>query len=190
MTEIVCALLTLCAQPDPQKTRVYKQAAEMDYGPWIAATVGVAKGNVTPKGIVIRVHREPHAYVLFDTELLRVSAAWTGGWLQLAGRAYADDSNDYPWIKGDVQLETAVTPGWAREGVLDDPRPGPRDGPLPRDWARFRGLYVNQDRVVLSYTVGAVPVLETHGLEVRGGAVIALFYLPAGRISYDFAAPS
>ena len=29
-----------------------------------------------------------------------------------------------------------------------------------------------------------------HYPEVRGGAVIALFYLPAGRISYDFAAPS
>ena len=29
-----------------------------------------------------------------------------------------------------------------------------------------------------------------HYPEVRGGAVIALFYLPAGRISYDFEAPA
>ncbi|MGY8635459.1 DUF4863 family protein [Bradyrhizobium sp. 14AA] len=29
-----------------------------------------------------------------------------------------------------------------------------------------------------------------HYPEVKGGAVIALFYLPAGRISYDFAPPS
>jgi hypothetical protein len=29
-----------------------------------------------------------------------------------------------------------------------------------------------------------------HYPEVRGGAVIALFYLPAGRISYDFAGPN
>ncbi|MGY4326952.1 hypothetical protein ACVWWG_001369 [Bradyrhizobium sp. LB7.2] len=29
-----------------------------------------------------------------------------------------------------------------------------------------------------------------HFPEVRGGAVIALFYLPAGRISYDFEAPA
>jgi hypothetical protein len=29
-----------------------------------------------------------------------------------------------------------------------------------------------------------------HYPEVKGGAVIALFYLPAGRISYDFQAPS
>src|SRR6185436_20498673 len=138
-----CALLTLLAQPDPQKTRVYKQAAEMDYGPCIAATVGIAKDNITPKGLVIRVDKEKQAYVLFDTELLRVSAAWTGGWLQLAGRAYADDSNDYPWMKGELQFTTPVAPGWARGATLEDPRPVPRDGPLPRDWARFRGLYVN-----------------------------------------------
>ncbi|HVE42679.1 MAG TPA: DUF6797 domain-containing protein [Planctomycetota bacterium] len=160
----LCALLTLCcAQPDPQKTRVYKQAAEMDYGPCIAATVGVAKDNITPKGIVIRVDREKQAYVLFDTELLRVSAAWTGGWLQLAGRAYADDSNDYPWIKGELAFSSPLSPGWAREGSLEDPRPAPRDGPLPRDWAKFRGHYVDGERVVLSYTVGAVPVLESYG---------------------------
>ncbi|MGY4285150.1 hypothetical protein ACVWXO_004370 [Bradyrhizobium sp. LM2.7] len=29
-----------------------------------------------------------------------------------------------------------------------------------------------------------------HYPEVRGGAVIALFYLPAGRISYHFKAPA
>lgn len=29
-----------------------------------------------------------------------------------------------------------------------------------------------------------------HYPEVRGGAVIALFYLPAGRISYNFKAPA
>jgi hypothetical protein len=29
-----------------------------------------------------------------------------------------------------------------------------------------------------------------HYPEVRGGAVIALFYLPAGRISYDFKVPA
>jgi hypothetical protein len=29
-----------------------------------------------------------------------------------------------------------------------------------------------------------------HYPEVKGGALIALFYLPAGRISYDVAAPA
>jgi len=167
----LCAILTVFAQPDPKKTRVFKQAAEMDYGPCIAATVGIAKDNITPKGLVIRVDREKQAYVLFDTELLRVTAAWTGTWLQLAGRVYADDSNDYPWIGAEPQLSTAAGPGWARGEDLADPRPTPRDGPLPADWARYRGLYLNGEKVVLRYTVGAVPILELHGVEKRGDGI-------------------
>ena len=170
-TLVLCSILTICPQPDPKKTRVYKQAAEMDYGPCIAATVGIAKDNVTPKGLVIRVDKERQAYVLFDTELLRVTAAWTGGWLQLAGRAYADDSNDYPWKGGELSFSTSVGPGWAKGEQLADPRPKPADGPLPADWARFRGVYLNGEHVVLSYTVGAVPVLEMFGVEKRGESV-------------------
>ncbi len=166
MTWLLCSMLLLTPlQPDPKKTRVFKQAAEMDYGACIAATVGVEKDNVTPKGLVIRVDREKEAYVLFDTELLRVSAAWTGGWLQLAGRAYADDSNDYSWMKGDLVYATARAPGWASEGSFKDPRPEPGDGPLPRSWARYSGLYVNGPQTVIAYTVGSCPVLELHGYE-------------------------
>jgi len=164
----ICAALALCDPQDPKKARVFKQAAEMDYGPWIAATVGAGKDNVTPKGIVIRVDPEKQAYVLFDTELLRVSAAWTGGWLHLAGRVYADDSNDYSLVKGEIQYSSLVRPGWGKGANLDDPRTEPRDGPLPADWAKFRGLYLHGERIVLSYTVGSCAVLESHGLERQG----------------------
>jgi hypothetical protein len=170
-TFVLCSILTICPQPDPKKTRVYKQAAEMDYGPCIAATVGIAKDNVTPKGLVIRVDKERQAYVLFDTELLRVTAAWTGGWLQLAGRAYADDSNDYSWMGGVPSFSTPVGPGWAKGELLSDPRPKPGDGPLPADWAKFLGVYLHGEKVVLRYTVGAVPVLELFGVETMGESV-------------------
>jgi sugar lactone lactonase YvrE len=168
---VMCGILAICAQPDPNKTRVYKQAAEMDYGPCIAATVGIAKDNITPKGLVIRVDREKQAYVLFDTELLRVTAAWTGGWLQLAGRVYADDSNDYPWIGAEPTFFSPVGPGWAKGDSLADPRPKPGDGPLPADWARFKGLYLHGEKVVVSYTVGDVPILELFGLERQGDGI-------------------
>jgi hypothetical protein len=168
MTSTVAALacsLLLPLQDAPKKTRVFRQAAEMDYGACIAATVGVEKDHVVPKGLVIRVSKDPEACVLFDTELLRVAAAWTGGWLHLAGRAYADDSNDFPWMKGEGVLSTARAPGWAKDGSFEDPRPAPGDGPLPRDWARYRGLYVHGDRVVIAYSVGGREILESPGFE-------------------------
>src|SRR5205085_1326764 len=54
-------------------------------------------------------------------------------------------------------------PGWAKPGTDDfkDPRPEPY-GPLPRDWARFKGLYLSGNQVVLSYTVGDCLVQEHH----------------------------
>ena len=172
---MICLLLAIAVQTAPAeektpfKTRVYKQAAEMDYGSWIAATVGAGKDNTVYKGLVISLDPEKNTNVLFDTELLRVAAVWTGGWLDLASRAYADDSNDYCWIRGSVQARTAVAPGWGFDGRLDDPR-DPKDGPLPRAWAHWKGLYRHGRRVVLSYTVGAVDVLDSFSLE--NGAVV------------------
>src|SRR5688572_9978956 len=173
MISLLAAALAVQTPPveekSPFKARVYKQAAEMDYGSWIAATVGAGKDNTVYKGIVISLDPEKTANVLFDTELLRVAAVWTGGWLDLASRAYADDSNDYCWIRGSVRARTAVAPGWGFEGRLDDPR-DPKDGPLPRAWGRWKGLYRHGRRVVLSYTVGGVDVLD--GFTLENGVVV------------------
>jgi hypothetical protein len=171
-------LLATPLQHDPRKTRIFRQAAEMEYGPCIAATVGVQKDNVVPKGLVIRLDREKQAYLLFDTELLRVAAAWTGGWLHLAGRAYADDSNDYPWFAGELAFDTARAPGWASSGDFKDPRPAPGDGPLPRAWARYDGLYLHGDTVTLAYTVQGVKVLESPRFE--NGAFVRRIRIEAG----------
>jgi glucose/arabinose dehydrogenase len=59
-----------------------------------------------------------------------------------------------------------MNPGVSRGGSLADPRndPGhPKLGPLPREHGHYRGLYVNGDRVVLSYTAGGGGVLELPG---------------------------
>ena len=166
MNTLLIALAALVAQDAEEKTpfkvRLFKQAAEMDYGPFLAVTVGTAKADVVAKGVVIPLDAEKSVNVLFDTELCRVAAVWSGGWLDLGGRAFADDSNDFSWIRGKVLLRTPKGPGWARDGAFEDPRPAPGDGPLPRDWARFKGLFRCGDRVVLSYSVGDVAVLESH----------------------------
>ena len=66
---------------------------------------------------------------------------------------------------GSVGGGDAMAPGWAgKAGTLDDPRVL-QQGPLPKDWAHYEGLYVNGDQVVLSYTVGGIKVLELPGVE-------------------------
>ena len=64
--------------------------------------------------------------------------------------------------------------GGAKGDDLADPRPASpfaanlHLGPLPKDWAHYKGLYRNGDQVVLAYTVGGCEVLETPSLAGTG----------------------
>ena len=77
-------------------------------------------------------------------------------------------------------MATSIGPGWAgpnSQGFNDvrlQGRDGRRYGPLPRSWARYRGLYHHGNQVILSYTVGDVPVLDEDrlsGIVYRGDLI-------------------
>ena len=67
-------------------------------------------------------------------------------------------------------------PGWSKAGSFSDPRELPKVfgastvpyGPLPKEWAQYRGLYRNGERVTVWYTVGAAEILECPGIEGEG----------------------
>jgi PA14 domain len=138
-----------------------------NYGMYYTATVKASNGNTTNKGITIKVGTtERPANICFDPELMRYSVAWTGGWLRLPnGR---DGLEGQPSVEGAESFSTRPqSPGWANKGEFKDPRPKPF-GPLPSDWADYRGLYLNGDKVILSYVVGQTSVLELPGMETAG----------------------
>ena len=107
-----------------------------------------------------------NASICFDTERLRVAAAWTGGFIKLpTGR---DGLQGVPQITGDLAFHTPMSPGWAGlKNEWKEPNPPVVNGedvyskgPIPREWAKWRGHYTHGDSVILSYTVGASSVLE------------------------------
>ncbi|MBI1374832.1 MAG: hypothetical protein GC159_19105 [Phycisphaera sp.] len=166
-------------KPDAKGQPAGKQAwLEMDYGPYITSTVEAPEpeGNFAFKGVTVPLADD--ASVVFDTDTLRYAAGWDGP-LGLYGVVFDGKHWAYPKTEGDVVFATPMGPGWAKPGetsaaafkdvrfVGHDDR---RYGPLPRDWAQWKGLYLYNDRVVLSYTVGDVAVLETPGLEKAGDA--------------------
>jgi len=119
------------------------------------------------KGLNIKLG--PNASVCFDTERLRMAAGWTGGFLKLpAGR---DGLQGVPQVIGNIAFRTSMSPGWAGpKGEWTEAEPPVikgndiySSGPLPRNWAKWRGHYAHGDQVVLSYTVGASEVLEHPG---------------------------
>jgi hypothetical protein len=158
----------------------------MDHGPFYS---GVFNGrDISLKGIAIKLGSGGQGGVVFDTLTMRYGDGWTGGFITIGGERTLG-CNSVPL--GEIAFSTQVGPGWAKEGTFDAPRPryesktgvdknrgiashdGIADGPLPRDWAKYRGLFRNGQNVVLSYSVGTANVLDLPGLEQRDG--LALF---------------
>ena len=127
--------------------------------------------NVAMKGLAIRVMPEGIANVLFDTDLLRMAAGWTGGYISTKGVAFDGGHGSHPSIVGEQKFGTRQGPGWANaKGEFTDPRTEPF-GPLPEDWCRWDGLYVNGPHTVLSYTVLGTKIYEQPGMFGQAGEV-------------------
>lgn len=146
----------------------------MDYGPFLTASIGVpgVRTNIAYKGIAVNLGRShegaANEAIVFDTDLLRYAAGWTGDFVALRGLVYDGEHWTYPRLEGTPVFTHPPSPGWASaDGEWADPRPEPF-GPLPRDWAHWKGLHRHGDIVVFSYTVGGRGVLDRPSLERHG----------------------
>lgn len=110
--------------------------------------------NYVFRGKVISLGKDKKVSICYDVEHMRVAGAWVG-----KPMAWSADKNMGPTVEGEMLFSTKPGPGWAKDGKWADPRIG-KEGPLPRDWAHYKGLYVHGDKVVLSYSVGDMDVLE------------------------------
>jgi hypothetical protein len=153
----------------------------MDYGPSLMNTyeVGGPGPNIAYKGIALRLDAgaggvsRGKSWALFDHDTLRFAAAWTGdGFIDWKGIHFNGQHQVHPKLIGERHVENPVGPGWAdpASGSFHDPRFLGRDqrpyGPLPRPWARFKGVYAYGDQTVLAYSVGDAPILELAGAEL------------------------
>ena len=125
--------------------------------------------NTAMKGFAIRVGKD--ANVLWDSDLLRMAAGWTGGYISTRGVAFDGGHGQHPKIEGEQKFGTAVGPGWAdAKGSFTDSRTEPF-GPLPDSWCRWDGMYVHGMDVVLAYTVHGTKIHEQPGSLAADGQV-------------------
>jgi hypothetical protein len=137
----------------------------MQHGPALMTTFeGGGRTGTTCKGLVVKLG--DRGAIAFDTELLRVAAAWTDGWLRLRGTAYDGSHGPMPSLRGHKVFETRPTPGWANGGSFADPRAIPY-GPLPREHGRYRGMWLHGDQVIVGYRVGDMDVREGYAIDGR-----------------------
>lgn len=59
---------------------------DMDHGPFVSSTISNDPLSIRSifvyKGIAVRVGDDEEAVMVFDTDLLRMASAWTGGFLK------------------------------------------------------------------------------------------------------------
>jgi hypothetical protein len=142
------------------------------------------------KGVTINLGSD--ATVCFDTERLRMAIGWRGGFVKLPTGREGLEGVASP--VGDIAFKSDVLPGWAdANGKFIEPKPPVKDGrelvsfgPLPKSWAKWRGLYVHGKQVILSYTVGNAGVLELPSFDPASGAFVRTFHFegaaPAQRL--------
>ena len=182
---IVPALLSVSTFP-----ALAGKSDDMDYGRFLSATFLNAEGKSTldgkgcaaNKGVAVKLGADAHAAMLFDTECVRMAGGWTGGWIKLKGVVFdgGHGPNPSPVEKADVFFQTNPGPVWSKAGDFADPRklpscPGAAKvpfGPIPREWAKYRGLHLHGDHVVFEYSVGNAVLLEMPDIEKVGNAEV------------------
>ncbi len=133
----------------------------MEHGPFLSSYM-----DATPKiNKAVSINLGNGATVCFDTEMCKLALGWVGGFVKLPmGR---DGLEGMPKPGGsNIVFTTPAGPGWAdANGDFVDGRPEFKNwkyGPLPKEHAKWKGIYLDGNTAVLSYTVGKANVLERH----------------------------
>ncbi len=148
--------LTLAVQG---QTKIREELLQKDF-PFQGACINAdfPKENVAMKGLAIRLGND--AAMLFDTDLLRMAAGWSGGFINTRGVVFDGGHGNHPAMVGNQAFGTAKVPGVTGDsGTFTDARPEPY-GPIKADLGRWDGLYVHGMDVQLAYTVRGTKVLE------------------------------
>ncbi len=159
---------------------------EMDYGPFLSHTFQLPNGNTTLRGIAVafdapidgdvvtppagkgKLPNNPaKCGVIFDTELLRYSGFWSGGFITWNGVVFNGSHGGNPGPAGKLLFATNMTTGVATgQAKLVDPRDYPH-GPMARQIGRYKGLHRTDKGVIFSYTIGDTQVLDMPSVAVH-----------------------
>ncbi|WP_162136303.1 ThuA domain-containing protein [Zavarzinella formosa] len=151
-----------------------------DTGPFQNATIDytgpVGKGRVY-KATAIKLGDKQETSYLFDRNQLRFAATWSGGFLNHSSRRFGLLNTPTP--AGTVTFGTSSTlAGWA-DDKGNFATVHPTTAPIPKEWAKFKGLSLDGQHTSLHYTVGKTTVTETPWAETitKGTAVIRTLLL-------------
>ncbi len=157
--------------------KFYDVGIPKQYGSLVGAPFRINKDSRGDND-VFRAHALPlsedgNVGVVFDTDTMRLAATFTHGGIKFEGLPFTGAHGSFPSFSVPPLTSTGSVPGWSSaDGNLSDPRLSetnhyPPLGPLPKDWAHFKGAYRHGEKVVFHYTVGEHKVLEHYFLKSK-----------------------
>ena len=199
MKRLLAALLFLLAT----SVTIAAPYDEMDYGPFLSHTFQLPNGNTTLRGVAVAFDapiegdvttpgpkgkpaiQPGKCGVIFDTELLRYSGYWNGGFITWGGVVFNGSHGANPGPAGTLRVATKMTAGIAGSpDRLVDSRAYPH-GPMTREAGRYQGLYRSDAGVVFAYTIGDVlvhdmPMVKVHEKQRVFGRALNVVTTKAG----------
>ena len=145
----------------------------------------LATNNLTPRGLILNLGNS--CWACFDTDLLRMSAVWTGQGVsavsmsRISYHAYDTKAKEgeeiLPQMTGAPWLVNGIYPGWQagdRFSLTDPREPGPDKlevgrGPLPSALGQFKAVRLVQGGVRLEYEAAGAPVRERVEAQLESG---------------------
>ena len=132
-----------------------------DRGSLISTAVKINK-DTAARSHIVSFDKDSKNGIVFDSDTMRYTGAWIDGKIDYKGLPFTGAHGPYPQVKGQPLFSTTPGPGFAKSGSFDDPREGdlPKLGPVPKDWAKFLGMYRKDNEVVFHYSVGNIKILD------------------------------
>ena len=168
--------------------RPFGEFVERDF-PYFVTTLDAGKlgasfpqRNLAVRCVVLMLGNE--SYACFDTDLLRLAAAWRGDFMSMTTMAQVsynepfNKNNQIPRVLGAPIVANGMYAGWsAGAPSFGDPRPAGRNpddmgrGPIVATAGRWNGVRVAANRAVLSYAVAGTEISEEIGSVAEGKQV-------------------
>jgi len=143
------------------------------YGPAMGHAMRLPGGGSFDvfRGVTAQLDAKGSARVVFNADTMQMAAGWTEGGVRYQGLPFTGGHGQFPSLGKAPVFKAPNMPGWAYGQLWDEPRikdASPPLGPLPREWAKFRGWYLHDDQVIFSYTIGEAAVLDAPRLVIDG----------------------
>lgn len=134
---------------------------QMEKGPVYSGVISVPDEGVRPKGLSIRVGDKQQAAMHFDHDLLLMSAAWTGEFLEFNSNADWGIRST-PFVAGRIRFTNPEVTGWTNQNMplFTDTR-DQSFGPIPEEQGRYKGFYQHGNRAVISFSIHGTDVYES-----------------------------